>query len=198
MVGTLETADGRRRTAVGKQRLAEGEWQKTLLSFTFCRLLSAVCRLSFWFACSLAVIGTIWRSPLASIILIAIFLVLLVTVEWVSRRLTSRTLPSPSQESETVRQQMSRTTTTEGLDRFEGTFWVEFPTDALTTTVHVPFCPAFGKVPKVQTFPADATAASLRIVSLKTFGVRIDVKRNNPEDARLCIAIVAEGQPKSI
>ena len=94
---------------------------------------------------------------------------------------------------EHVQQQMLRTKTAEGLERLDGTFCVEFPPDAMTTTVHIPFCPVFEKVPKIQVFPVDESSASLRIISPKTFGVRVDVKRNDPATQRLRFAIVVEG-----
>jgi len=94
---------------------------------------------------------------------------------------------------EHVQQQMIRTKTAEGLERLDGTFCVEFPADAMTATVHIPFCPAFEKVPKIQVFPVDETDASLRIISPKVFGVRVDVKRNDSAIHRLCFAIVVEG-----
>ena len=153
-----------------------------------------VCRLCFWYACFLAIIGVVWRPPLASVGLIAIFLVLLVAVEWGSRRLTAKKGPSSLlPKPETVQQQMTRTKTAEGLDRLEGTFWAEFPEDALTTTVHIPFCPAFESIPKVQVVLVNETDANLRIVLTKTFGVRVDVKRNDLEIDRVCFAAVAEG-----
>ena len=155
-------------------------------------------RLPFWFACFLAVIGVAWRTPLASVMLLSIFLVLLVAFEWASRRLLSRKTPlqktSKSEPvDEHVQQQMVRTKTAEGLERLDGTFCVEFPTDALTATVHIPFCPVFEKVPKIQVFPVDESGASLRIISPKVFGVRVDVKRNDLETRRFCFAVVAEG-----
>ena len=165
------------------------------------RELLLVIRLTFWFACFLAIVGVFWRPPLASVALLSFFLALLVAVEWASRRLSSKEVKvkqsSPSAESlessdETVQQQITRSRTSEGIDRFEGTFWAEFPVDAMTATVHIPFCPAFERVPKVQVFHGDETDASLRITSLKTLGMRIDVKRNDAEIDRLCFVVVAE------
>ena len=132
----------------------------------------------------------------ASVGLLVIFLGLLVAVEWTTRRLTSKKLNSPSAtpEKATVLQQMTRSKTAEGLERLEGTFWVEFPAEALTATVHIPFCPAFSGIPKVQAFPAEETDAGLRITSLpKPFGVRIDVKRSGSAIGRFCVAVIAEG-----
>ena len=159
----------------------------------FGRLLLVVARLSFWFACYWAIIGAVWRPPLASVGLVVLFLVLLVAIEWTSRRLAiKKTSQPPLPKTETV-QQMTRTTTAEGQDRLDGTFWAEFPADAMTATIHIPFCPAFESVPTVQVFPMDETDASVRIVSTKVFGVRIDVKQSNPVVQRLCFTIVAEG-----
>jgi hypothetical protein len=159
-------------------------------------LLLQALRLPFWFACFWAVIGVAWRPPMASVGLITIFLGLLVSIEWASRRLSANKLPkidTTEPMEDTIKQQTIRTQTAEGVDRFEGTFWAEFPTNAMSTTVHVPFCPAFERVPKVQVFSVDETGLHLRITSPKTFGVRIDIKRNNLETARHRFAMIAEG-----
>jgi len=160
------------------------------------RVLLQVVRLPFWFACFWAIAGVAWRPPLASVGLVALFLLLCVAIEWASRRLSVKKLSktnSTEPVDETVRQQMIRSKTSEGLDRLEGTFWAEFPEDAMTTTVHIPFCPAFERTPKVQVFPVDETDAQLRITLQKTFGVRVDIKRNTVEIDRLCFALTAEG-----
>ena len=174
-------------------------------------------RLPLWFASILAIIGTAWRPPQSSIGLLAIFLILLVVAEWLSRRLTIMRIPSslntPSKATlsktaepdaaetmdDTILQQMIRSKTAEGLDRLDGTFCVEFPAEVLTATVHIPFCPAFEHIPKVQVFPADESLqATLRITSPKTYGVRVDVKRNNAASDRFHVdrfhfAVIAEG-----
>jgi len=149
-----------------------------------------------WFACFWAVVGTAWRPPLASIGLIGIFLVLLLAVEWGSRHLTEKKLPKSVPDEpidENLRQQVIRSKTAEGLDRLDGTFWTEFPAEAMTATVHIPFCPAFERVPSVKVFPVDATDVQLRVAAPKKFGIRIDVKRSNLEIDRLCFAVIAEG-----
>jgi hypothetical protein len=94
---------------------------------------------------------------------------------------------------ELICQQMTRSKTAEGLDRVEGNFLAVFPTDALTVTQHIPFCPAFASVPRVQAFIIDETDAKIHVFSPKTFGVRIDIKRTNIATDRLHFAIVAEG-----
>jgi len=160
------------------------DWQKKLL-------LSV--RLPFWFACFWVAIGMVWRPPLVSVGLIFVFLVLLVAVEWVSRRLTAQKPPqSLPSETETVQQRITRTKTAKGVDRFDGTFWAEFPADVRTTTVHIPFCPAFSGVPKIQAFPLDQIDVNLRVVSPKRFGVRVDVKRSSLETDRFRFAVIAE------
>ena len=164
--------------------------------FTPYSLLLQVIRLPFWFACFWAVIGTAWRPPLASVGLMSIFLGLLFIIEGGSRRLTAKKLPKPVSAEPietTLRQQIIRSKTAEGLDRLDGTFWAEFPAETMTATVHIPFCPAFEQIPNVQVFPVDATDVPLRITSLKKFGIRVDVKRNNEEMDRICFTVIAEG-----
>jgi len=159
-------------------------------------LLQAV-RLPFWLACFLAAIGITWRTPLASVALLSTFLLLLVTIEWIARRLTATKFilhktSTIESADETFQQQMMRSKTAEGLDRLDGTFCVEFPTDTMSATVHIPFCPAFDKVPKIQVFPMDTTHSNLRMMPPKMFGVRVDVKRSSLETKRLRFAIIAE------
>jgi len=142
------------------------------------------------------VVGTVWRPPDSSVGLLVLFLVLLVGVEWLARRLNTTKLAEAAEiMDETILQQMVRSKTAEGLDRLEGTFCVEFQPEEMTATVHIPFCPTFESIPKVQVHPVDETnAATLRITSLKTFGMRIDVKRNNATINRLRFAVIAAAQ----
>jgi len=166
----------------------------TLLPNGRWRLLDIV-RWSFWFACFWAVVGTVWRPPLASVALVCIFLLLLFAFEWTSRRLSqvnkiSKVEPDESID-DTVWQQIIRSKTPEGTERLEGTFWAEFPAKALTVTVHIPFCPAFERVPDVQVFSVDGTDVHMRIAPPKTYGVRIDVKRDSLTINRLCFAVIA-------
>jgi len=161
-------------------------WRRELLN---------VIRLPFWFACFWAVIGVFWRSPLESVGLICIFLVLLIGLEWVSRRLHSAKLVHAKQPlEEGIQQQLVRSKTAEGLDRLDGTFLAEFLPDAATATVHIPFCPPFERVPRVHVYALDETDVHLRVASPKPYGVRVDVKRSDLELEQVCIAIVAESE----
>ena len=153
-------------------------------------------RLPFWFACFLAIVGTAWRSPTASVCLITFCLALLIAVEWISRQLATKKLPKNEPVElmdDTVQQQIIRSQTADGQDRLDGTFWVEFPTETMTATVHIAFCPAFERIPKVQVFSVNETDVHFRVAPPKTFGVRVDVKRNNLEQDRLCFIVIAEG-----
>ena len=151
-------------------------------------------RLPFWFACVLAIVGVAWRTPLESVGLLAIFLLLLVAFEWGSRRISTTKSPvkkSLSDETdENVQQRITRSKTAEGLDRLDGTFVAEFPVDAMTATVHIPFCPAFESAPEVQVFPLDESDANIRISSIKPFGMRVDVKRSDAEIDRISFAVI--------
>jgi hypothetical protein len=98
----------------------------------------------------------------------------------------------PIQCGENVLQQIIRSKTPEGIDRLEGTFLVTFSADTMTVPVHIPFCPAFQRVPNVQVFLADKANAGLRVISPKTFGVRVDAKRNDQETQFLRFVLVVE------
>ena len=73
----------------------------------------------------------------------------------------------------------------------------EFPAGATTTTVHIPFYPAFDQIPDIHVVPVDNDKASLRIVQAKPYGVRIDVKRpslhTDSDAGRLYFAVIIEG-----
>ena len=171
-------------------------------------------RLSVWFACFWAIAGTFWRPPLTTLALTLFFLAIVFAVEWFSqtfqtktgkaktcllkRLQTKTTTPNNTKIPQTQPLlQNTRSKTPEGLDRLEGTFWADFPDGAKTVTVHIPFCPAFSQVPKLQIFPVDEPEANVRIVQAKPHGIRVDVKRSHLDSSRLCFAFeaTADGNP---
>ena len=146
---------------------------------------------------------------MASLGLLPIFLVLLIIVEWLTRRLNPKHSPADGNLSisETANalphQRITRIKTAEGLDRFEGTFLAEFPPGTTMTTVHVAFCPAFEHTPTIEILPAgeisaDKAEVNFRIVQSKPYGMRIDVKRNNvcaeSDAGQVRFTIVAVGE----
>ena len=85
-------------------------------------------------------VGTVWRPPDSSVGLLVLFLVLVVGIEWLARRLNTPKLPDAAESmDETILQHMIRSKTAEGLDRLEGTFLVQYPPEVMTATVHIPF-----------------------------------------------------------
>lgn len=156
-----------------------------------------------WFASFLAIAGIVWRPPWASAALIVLLLGIIGTLDWAARRWNSPKWSldvNPNEEGEaieeTVLQQMIRSKTSEGLERLDGTFLAEFLADSMTTTVHIPFCPAFERVPTVQVFAADESDAHLRIASAKPFGIRVDVKRKSLTTDKIRFVVIAEEAPQ--
>ena len=164
-------------------------------------------RWPFWFACFWAAAGVFWRDPFSSVLLISVFLLLLVAVVRLPRRWEIRQLQrikiadtgavnAESMDADAVdgviHQQLIRSRTSAGQERLDGTFWAEFPPGTMTVTVHIPFCPPFAGVPKVQVYPIDDSGVHVRIVLPKPYGVRIDVKQNHRHKDRICLAMIAE------
>lgn len=89
-------------------------------------------------------------------------------------------------------QHIVRTRTEAGTDRFEGTFLIEFLDRQGTAGIHIPFCPAFGSVPRIEAFLLDEEAAKIAAMTPHPYGVRIDVKREPAAASRFHIAVVAE------
>jgi len=155
-----------------------------------------------WTACALAVFGVCWRSaPFEPRILLFGFFVALAAVAelaWWKRPSRSPLLregdESEGQEDfdDAMTQQIVRSRTEDGAERLEGTFLVEFAPAQQTASVHVPFCPAFETTPTVDALLLDGKAM-LSVVKPRSFGVRIDVKRQGGEPVR--ILVVAHSAP---
>lgn len=96
--------------------------------------------------------------------------------------------------NEGTTQRTIRCRTEEGIDRFEGTFLVEFRPDQSTASVHVPFCPAFETIPSVDVYFLDEADAKLNVAETQLFGTRIDVKRKASAPTKFPIAVVAEAE----
>jgi hypothetical protein len=91
-----------------------------------------------------------------------------------------------------ITQQILRRQTKEGTDRLEGNYLVEFFNDQSTATIHVPFCPAFDSVPKIEVFRLDNVEIKWNIFEPRNFGVRIDIKKSFCQTNRIRIMVVAE------
>jgi hypothetical protein len=95
-------------------------------------------------------------------------------------------------QDNSVTQKIVRRSAETGKDRLEGTFLVEFHDDQLTSTIHIPFCPAFESNPNVEVFLLDDVDIKWNIFKPRHFGVRIDFKRNSFETKKIRIMVVAE------
>ncbi len=96
---------------------------------------------------------------------------------------------------EGVSQQIVRRRTADGSDCLEGTFCVQFPVEwpakTQQVTIHVPFCPAFQTVPRVETFLLDDAAAKIQSSNVYPHGVAVDVRRDSMDVAMLHFCLTA-------
>lgn len=93
---------------------------------------------------------------------------------------------------ENTLQQIVRRRTEDGRDRLEASYLVEFENEQLTVVVHLPFCPVFNTVPKVEAFLLDESSAKVILSETRVFGIRIEVKREKTAGSRLHLVVIAE------
>jgi hypothetical protein len=157
-------------------------------------------RLVLYPAAFLALCGFAWRTqPLFSAPQIGLFFLgivlagLIFFVEKKSHSARQLCRGRSSAVPSNTQQHIIRHRTEIGTDRLEGTFLVEFQENQLTATLHIPFCPAFTAMPKIEVCVLDADDAKTTLVQIQPFGVRIDVKRQLPTAVvHLAVIAVAE------
>ena len=81
---------------------------------------------------------------------------------------------APSDER--VIQQLTRSTTREGVDVLRGSLCATFPPGLRTLSVHVAFCPAFAERPRMEFRQTSGPAARIKLAQLLAFGARFDIK----------------------
>jgi len=77
---------------------------------------------------------------------------------------------------ERVVQQLTRSTTREGVDVLRGSLYATFPPGLRTLNVHVAFCPAFVERPRLEFRQTSGPAARIKLAQLLAFGARFDIK----------------------
>lgn len=82
-----------------------------------------------------------------------------------------------TEPDENAIQQWTRIETPEGDQLLEGWVRIEFPPDRKTANIHIPFCPPFKSIPKIETLQLDGPETKITIAQLMPFGARIDIKR---------------------
>ncbi|MDR1484466.1 MAG: hypothetical protein LBT09_06545 [Planctomycetaceae bacterium] len=87
-------------------------------------------------------------------------------------------------------QQIIRSKTDSGGERLEGYFLVEFVCGQAAASVHVPFYPAFARLPEVEAYLIDAADAKLTVAKVQHFGARVEIKRTNKNADKLRLAVV--------
>ena len=144
--------------------------------------------------CALTVFGFCWRTvPFEPrILLFGLFVALVAIMELVWWNRPSSYSPPVEKifeeegfDADAI-QQIIRSRTKDGMEYLEGTFLVEFVPKQRTTSIHVPFCPAFETPPTVEALLLEGDA-TLSVVKPQPFGVRIDVKRQDDEPVRILV-----------
>jgi hypothetical protein len=73
-------------------------------------------------------------------------------------------------------QQLTRSTTRDGVDLLRGLLHATFPPGLRTLSIHVAFCPAFAERPRMEFRQTSGPAARIKLAQLLAFGARFDIK----------------------
>ena len=82
-----------------------------------------------------------------------------------------------------VWQQTSRAYEAEGADVLRGTLRASLAVGQRTAHVHLAFCPPFARLPQFDYRQTDGPAARVKLGQLLPYGVRLDVKLDEPAEA---------------
>ena len=81
-------------------------------------------------------------------------------------------------------------------DRLETWIKVHFATEEKTVNVHIPFCPTFDVIPKIESYQLDGNEVDLEVSQLTPLGARLDVKRpvtrKGEETVQICAFATTE------
>jgi len=96
-------------------------------------------------------------------------------------------------------QWMQRTMDSHGTEQLKGITQVHFPSGQSIVTAHIPFYPPFAQTPIFHGQPVDGSEVRIRSSIAYAYGARIELKRQGPTHAPLCIELefVAQSAPKS-
>ena len=96
--------------------------------------------------------------------------------------LTNKAGDAGASADERVVQQLTRSTTREGVDVLRGSLHATFPPGLRTLSIHVAFCPAFAERPRVDFRQTSGPAARIKLAQLLAFGARFDLKLAAPAE----------------
>lgn len=91
--------------------------------------------------------------------------------------------PDVSQPDKWEILRMTRTTMPEGTDRLEGVSVAEFAAGQSTTTLHIPFHPAFSRAPNFECQTSEGAAVRIKGSAAYTYGGRIELKRSGNDSS---------------
>ncbi len=90
-----------------------------------------------------------------------------------------------------VTQQLIRTQHDHG-ESLSGLLRVDFPVGERTQFVHLAFCPPFVNLPEIHVAQVSGPTVSVKMAQAETFGMRIEVKRNQTEFEPLSVVLEIE------
>jgi len=76
-----------------------------------------------------------------------------------------------------------------GVERIEGWLKATAEPGERTMNVHVAFCPPFERVPQFTVIQSSGPAVRVRPVQLLPYGVRLELKLNEPSNDRSAIVV---------
>ncbi len=96
------------------------------------------------------------------------------------------TLPAPAND---VVQRLIRTCSAVGIERIEGWLKATAQPGERTLNLHVAFCPPFERVPQFTAIQSSGPPARVRPVQLLPYGVRLELKLNEPSGEKTAIVV---------
>lgn len=90
--------------------------------------------------------------------------------------LTNKTGDASAPADERIVQQLTRSTTRDGVDMLRGSLHATFPPGLRTLSIHVAFCPPFAERPRMEFRQTSGPTVRIKLAQLLAFGARFDVK----------------------
>jgi hypothetical protein len=113
-----------------------------------------------------------------------------------SMRAAAGAPPSPSGD---VIQRLTRTCSAAGIERIEGWLKAVAAPGERTLNLHAAFCPPFERIPQFTVIQSSGPTGRVRAVQLLPYGVRLELKLNEPsgDKAAIVIEFAAECQQET-
>jgi hypothetical protein len=99
-------------------------------------------------------------------------------------------LPEEIEEDrEGILQRVVRRRDEDGGEVMEGWLLAEFPAGERQAAAHLAICPPFARVPACDAEPVEGPSSQLKVAQVLPYGVRFEVKLDDPADAPCAVTI---------